>query len=64
MGKKYFLDQDHSSHWYIIEAMYRNEWNEWLDLDGDDERAWQVPDFAKEVGRNLQSIEFSDYEIV
>jgi len=63
MAKKYFLDQDHSCHWYVIDADCRHDWNEWLDLDEDDERAWQAPNFAKELGTGPSLIEFSNYEV-
>ena len=64
MDKKYFLDQDHSSYWYIIDAKHRNDWNEWLDLDENDERAWQAPDFAKKLGRYPNNVEFTNYKIL
>lgn len=48
-NKLYFMDQDDDCHWYIIEADKRTEWNAWLNLDGDDESSWNVPDFARSI---------------
>jgi len=49
MKKKYFLVRDNDCHWYIIEADKQSEWNDWVDLDGDDERCWNVPEFAQAI---------------
>ena len=46
MSERFFLAQDNSSHWYVIPVSKRDEWSAWLDLDGDDERAWDVPEWA------------------
>ena len=47
--KKYFLGRDNDCHWYIIDADKEGEWYEWVNLDGDDERCWNVPDFAESI---------------
>ena len=47
--KSYFLDQDNSSHWYLVEAYKRAEWEEWLNLDEDDPKSWEAPSFAKGI---------------
>lgn len=44
---RYFLSQDDSCHWYLIPADRREEWDTWRNLASDDERSWEVPDFAR-----------------
>jgi len=56
--KKYFLDTDQDSHWYLVEAEHRDEWNAWCDLDQDDEASWTPPPFAKSIGGHPGNIEF------
>ena len=59
-GERFFLDQDQSSHWYIIPVGHRAEWDAWRDIPEDDERSWEVPEFAIMVdgpGR----LTFADY---
>lgn len=45
--KLYMLGQDNSCHWYILPADKKDEWEEWLSIDEDDERSWDVPEFAQ-----------------
>jgi len=47
--KRYFLDQDNSSHWYIVRADKREEWDTWTTLDEDDPEGWKVPSFAYSI---------------
>lgn len=61
MTRRYFLDQDNSSHWYVIEASHRTEWDAWCNLPEDDERGWDAPEFAHAVGGAPNQIEF-DWE--
>jgi hypothetical protein len=44
-----FLDQDDSSHWYLVSAHKRQEWNDWLNMNQDDPEAWTVPAFATRI---------------
>ena len=53
-----FLDQDNSSHWYVVEADKRAEWNAWCALSEDDERSWDAPSFAHQVGGAPSQVEF------
>lgn len=48
-----FLDQDNSSHWHLVPADKRKEWEEWRDSDSDD-----VPDFAEALGGGPNQVEF------
>jgi len=48
--KKYILAQDNSCHWYLIPFENKVEFDEWLEIDEDDERSWTPPEFAKEIG--------------
>lgn len=60
MGERYFLSTDGDGHWYLVPDAHRAEWQEWADLDGDDERAWEPPDYAKPLGGGPQGITFTD----
>ena len=31
---RFFLDQDQSSHWYIVPLSRKSEWDEWCELGG------------------------------
>jgi len=46
---RYFIDTDQSSHRYLVEAAHLEEWTAWASLPEDDERAWEVPSFAKRI---------------
>lgn len=56
--KYYFLDQDSSCHWYIIPVDKREEWNEWSNINEDDPRAWDAPEWAKMLGGGISQVEF------
>lgn len=47
--KKYFIDMDNSCHEYRIEADRKKDWREWQELDEEDERAWEQPDYAERI---------------
>ena len=61
--EKYFLSQDCSSHWYVVPIKNKKEWDEWCEIDEDDERAWEAPDFAEEVWWCPWNVEFTSYKI-
>ena len=63
MSEEYFLDQDESCHWYIVPEINRQEWNDWCDIDEDDEASWNVPDFAKELGTGPNAVIFQIWRI-
>ena len=49
MPKRYFLDQDNSSHWYMVEADRRDDWVVWVELDDEDKDGWDTPEYAFRV---------------
>jgi hypothetical protein len=57
---RYFLDQDNSSHWYLVEVTKRAEWEEWLELDESDPSSWIAPDFAQILGTAPSMVEFEN----
>ena len=59
---QYFLSQDQSSHWYVVPISRKDEWNDWVDLDEDDEAGWEVPEYAISAG-NPSSVIFTGFEI-
>lgn len=49
---RYFMDQDDSSHWYLIDVKYRKQWEKWLEAleeDPDNPNNWDIPKFAKRI---------------
>lgn len=63
---RFFFDTDSDGHWYVVSAAYREQWGEWQALDGDDEAAWSVPDFAirLEYHPSLYSFEMMALEMM
>ena len=55
---RYFLDQDSSGHWYVVEEAHRDAWSAWRDLPEDDELGWNAPECARAVGGNPNLITF------
>ena len=48
-SEKFFMATDNDSHWYVIPVAKADAWQAWLDLDDEDEEAWDTPDFALAV---------------
>lgn len=46
---KYKLTQDNDSHWYKIPVDKQKEFDDWLNIDSDNEESWTPPDFAAEI---------------
>ncbi len=57
---RYFLDRDHSGHWYQVPVDQRAAWEAWSDLDETDEASWDAPTFAVRLRGSPSRIEFSD----
>ncbi len=57
---RYFFDTDNDAHTYLVEADHRKEWEEWVNLDQDDERAWEPPSFARPLGMAVSQFTFVD----
>ncbi len=57
---RFFLAQDQSCHWHIVDASKRTEWEAWNTLDEDDENGWVTPLFAKMLGGNPSRVEFEN----
>lgn len=65
MGEpRYFLDQDNSSHWYIVPLDRKAEWEAWLAIDEDDEASWDAPEWAKSIGGSPTLVTFTDPRII
>jgi hypothetical protein len=52
--------QDNDCHWYVVPLANCAEWEAWLEIPEDDERAWDVPTFAKPVGGSPILVTFTD----
>lgn len=64
MKNKYFFDQDHDCHWYLVQANKREEWSKWLGLDPEDENSWEAPNFAEPLGTHVSFFTFENVERV
>jgi hypothetical protein len=60
VGERFFLSQDNDSHWYVVPLAKRVAWDEWCDIPSDDERSWDVPEWAAPVGGSPSLITFTD----
>lgn len=58
-----YLTTDNDSHWYVVPVAKRAEWDAWLEIDPDDERAWEPPSFARPVGGSPSRVEFASWSI-
>jgi len=56
---RYFLDRDSSSHWYIVRADKRAEWDAWCNIPEDDELGWTPPEFARPINGSPSAVTFS-----
>lgn len=59
----HILVQDNDSHWYVIPKDKNDAWNDFCAIPSDDERAWDIPDFAEQVGGCPSLVLFKTYEI-
>lgn len=60
---RFYLARDNDGHWFVVPIANREDWRTWLDLDGDDERSWTVPDFAEPVDGSPSLVSFTDPRI-
>jgi len=60
---RYFLSKDNSGHWYLVQADKRKKWEAWCDLDEDDERSWEAPEFARRIDGHPSLVTFSDIQL-
>lgn len=58
----YFLDTDDSAHWYVVPDDKRDAWDEWRELDDDDPRGWDEPEWANRIGGHPRWVVFPSYE--
>lgn len=59
-AKRYFLAQDNSSHWYIVDAAKRSDWDKWIAIPEHEPASWDTPEFAIALGRGPSFVEFSN----
>jgi len=60
---EHILVRDNDCHWYVIPSDRRKHWSTWLELDSEDEEAWDVPEFAEAVGGSHTLVKFKEYRI-
>lgn len=60
---RYYLTQDSDCHWFVVPVDKREEWNAWTEIDSDDERAWEAPDFARSIGGSPSMVTFLEPDI-
>ena len=59
----YTLAVDNDSHWYVIPVDKSDEWNDFVNLDPDDEESWDVPEWAEAIGGHPSLVTFTKYRI-
>ena len=60
---KMFLDQDNDCHWYLVDAYRRKEWETWKDLDSEDPKSWECPEYARAINTDPSRVVFEiDFE--
>lgn len=62
MPIRYFLAQDSSAHWYLVEADCREAWEAWAKLDDDDPESWDAPYFATRISGSPSNVTFESPE--
>lgn len=60
--KRYFLDQDNDSHWFLVDADRRAEWEAWCQLADDDSQGWTPPDCATPLAGAPSNVTFEQPE--
>ena len=58
---EHILIQDNDGHWYVIPADRGKDFNQWLELDPDDDKSWTKPEYADDVGGSPTLVKFKDY---
>lgn len=58
--ERFFLDRDNDGHWYIVPVAIKDIWDDWCDLDSDDEAAWTVPEGVTRVPGNPRLVTFTN----
>lgn len=55
----YFLDQDDSCHWYIVQESHRTDWEAWKEQEEDE----NIPEYATFLGCSPNNVVFDNYKI-
>ncbi len=58
--RRYFLAQDQSTHWYLVPAERRQDWDAWCNLDEDDAASWERPDWASRLDGDPSRVTFAE----
>jgi hypothetical protein len=61
MSERFFLSQDNDCHWFVVPVARKGEWDVWCEIPGDDERAWDAPDFAIPLNGSPNRVTFTDW---
>jgi hypothetical protein len=60
---EYCITSDNDGHNYVIPVDKMSDWHEWCDIDSEDERSWEAPEWAKSIGGCPSLVVFKDYRI-
>jgi hypothetical protein len=58
--EQFFLDRDNSGHWYIVPVAMKDVWDDWRDLDEDDDASWTAPDGVRRVPGGTRLVTFTN----
>jgi hypothetical protein len=48
-AERFFAAQDDSGHWYVVPVAIRAEWDAWVQIPSDDDRAWTPPAGVRDI---------------
>ncbi len=58
--KRFFLDCDNDSHYYIIPAEKRVQWEKFLNIDDYNPACMETPEWAKPIGGGFNTVTFEN----
>lgn len=63
MTQEFYMDTDNDGHWFVIPKDRESEWQDFLELDPDDEEAWEPPIWTTQVGGSHTLVSFTSFRI-
>lgn len=61
--EEFYLSQDNDGHWFVVPVEKEADWEQWLELDEDDETSWNTPEWVEMIGGSYTLVKFNSYRI-
>jgi hypothetical protein len=58
--ERFYFSRDNSGHWYLVPVSGREAFERWANLDEDDEKGWDPPEWVRRLNGSLSRITFCD----